>query len=42
VLDPNVKDTYTRRQWDPTQHEAGMEQLETMVFAIALDNNQFN
>lgn len=30
-LDPNVKDTYTRHQWDAVQFEAGMCQLEEMV-----------
>jgi hypothetical protein len=31
VLDPNVKDTYTRCQWDTDQFEAGMMQLKKVV-----------
>jgi hypothetical protein len=31
VLDPNVKDLYCRRRWDPEQYEAGMERLNEVV-----------
>jgi hypothetical protein len=31
VLDPNVKDTYMRYQWDADQFDAGMEQLKRVV-----------
>jgi len=28
VLDPNVKDLYCRRRWEPEQYQAGMKRLE--------------
>ena len=31
VLDPNVKDLYCRRRWDPEQYEAGMERLNEVI-----------
>lgn len=31
VLDPNVKDLYCRRRWDPNQYESGIKRLEEVV-----------
>lgn len=31
VLDPNVKDLYCRRRWEPEQYQAGMERLKEVV-----------